>query len=167
MSTLKKSSWCLSLISGIIGSLAMYFLMKLGISKGFAPFNVPPSAAMTIKMGLELEPLALIIHLVYGALGSLVMIGIFKTRSSIKTGLIFAFMLWLLFMMIYSPIIGWGFFGFGEASNLAENDPLYLESGLKFLWVTLVLHIVYGIVIGLLNKAFAKKEHVNVYQSRS
>jgi hypothetical protein len=57
--------------------------------------------------------------------------------------------LWLIMMVIYSPIIGWGFFGFADTSDLAQK--LQLEHGPKYLVMTLVLHLLYGLVIGWLN----------------
>lgn len=153
---LNNSSWWLALLAGIVGSIVMFFIMSFTIGRNMAPFNVPPSAAMVIKAGFNPKPLALIVHLVYGALDSLIMVAIFRTASSVKTGLIVAFFMWLIFMIIYSPIIGWGFFGFGEASTLPMDAPLYLAPGAKFLIVTLILHIIYGVIIGLLDHWFVR-----------
>lgn len=149
---LKSSSYLLAILAGMAGSLVMFFLMRLGISKNIAPFNVTPSAAMVIKLGFSPKPLALIVHLLYGALGSVILIAIYKKASSLKSGLIIAFLMWLIFMVVYSPILGWGFFGFGNASSLASDSPLYLAPGPKFMLITLVLHIIYGIIIGLLDQ---------------
>jgi len=54
---------------------------------------------------------------------------------------------WLLFMLIYAPAMGWGFFGLGgPAQSMAAQAPLHLGSPVKFLVMTLVLHIVYGAI---------------------
>ena len=37
--------WLKAAIVGALGSLIMYIIIILGTSSGFAPFNIPPSAA--------------------------------------------------------------------------------------------------------------------------
>jgi hypothetical protein len=60
-------------------------------------------------------------------------------------------------MVVYSPLIGWGLFGFGGAGHqLAPSDPLYLGSPVKYVMATLVLHLIYGSIIGWLNPAWIR-----------
>jgi hypothetical protein len=49
-------------------------------------------------------------------------------------------------MIVYSPVIEWGFFGFGGGADL----PAKLQLGVapKYIIATLVLHLIYGTVIG-------------------
>ncbi|WP_170245557.1 hypothetical protein [Fodinibius salinus] len=51
-------------------------------------------------------------------------------------------------MIVLSPIIGWGFFGLGYAGQLAADAPFYLESGSKYVIMTLILHLTYGAIVG-------------------
>ena len=61
--------------------------------------------------------------------------------------------LWLILMLVYSPIIGWGFFGFGASSSeLPVDHPLHLGAPLKYMMVTLVVHLVYGMIVGWANR---------------
>ena len=144
--------WTKAVIVGFLGSLVMFLLMMLGIyGTGIAPFNVPPSAAFVIKLGLPAKPLALIIHFGYGAFWSLLLVYWYKERTDIKKGLGIAMVAWLIMMVIYSPIIGWGFFGFGNAHALSPADPLYLASGPKYLISTLAVHLIFGTIIGWVN----------------
>ncbi len=58
-------------------------------------------------------------------------------------------------MLVYSPIIGWGVFGFGGVGlRLPADDPLYLGSSVNYLGITLGLHLIYGTIIGTLNPAW-------------
>ncbi len=57
-----------------------------------------------------------------------------KADTAVKRGVLFGILLWVAFMLIVMPAAGAGFFGF-EVSQLA---PLVL----------LVLHLVYGVVLG-------------------
>jgi len=134
---------------GLLGSLIMFLLMMLGIhGAGIAPFNTPPSAAFLMKLGLPAQPLGLIVHFGYGAFWSVLLVSLFENDLSIKKGLGIALAAWLIMMIIYSPIIGWGLFGFGDAHVLSATDPLYLEAGPKYLISTLILHLVFGAIIG-------------------
>jgi tetrahydromethanopterin S-methyltransferase subunit C len=52
-------------------------------------------------------------------------------------------------MLVLSPVIGWGIAGFGaEAQLLAEEHPLFLAPGPRYAMATLVLHMVYGAIVG-------------------
>lgn len=144
-------------IAGIVGSLVMFIIMIVGIHvTGFAPFNIPPSAAFLVKLGLPTKPLALLIHFGYGAFWSIVLILVSQQRPSIPKGLLLALALWLVMMIVYSPIIGWGFFGFGDTSDLPEK--LQLGLGIKFLVMTLALHLIYGALIGWLNAVWVAND---------
>jgi hypothetical protein len=57
-------------------------------------------------------------------------------------------------MIVYSPIIGWGFFGIGNARLLQPEHPLYLNSTSGYLFVTLSVHLVYGAILGFLTNFF-------------
>jgi len=144
--------WTKAVIIGFLGSLIMFLLMMLGIyGTGIAPFNVPPSAAFVIKLGLPAKPLALIVHFGYGAFWSILLVYWYRDRTDIKKGLSLALIAWVIMMVIYSPIIGWGFFGLGNAHTLNTGNPLYLEAGPKYIVSTLMLHLIFGGIIGWLN----------------
>lgn len=135
---------------GIVGSLVMFVLMMIGIhGTGIAPFNIPPSAAFLVKFDIAVQPLALLVHFGYGAFWSIILIVATGNHPSIGKGLLLSIVLWLIMMVIYSPIIGWGFFGFADTSGMV--DKLQLEQGPKYLVMTLVLHLLYGATIGWLN----------------
>jgi len=136
-----------SAIVGAVGSLVMFIIMMIGIKvTGMAPFQLPPSAAFLEIIGLNVGPVPLLVHFGYGATWSIALVFLAKEQTGIGRGLFLAGALWLFMMVVYSPIIGWGFFGFG--SEYATDHTLYLEPGPKYLIITLVLHIIYGLIIG-------------------
>lgn len=148
--------WTKAVLVGALGSLIMLVFIMLAISAGLAPFNIPPSAAFLEKIGMNIGPLALVIHFGYGAFWSLVLTLLLREKTTLMKGNLMALGLWLVMMLVYSPIIGWGPFGFGNADELASSHPLYLEAGSKYLIVTLVLHLIYGSIIGWLNPLWIK-----------
>ncbi|MDE2291602.1 MAG: hypothetical protein KGL53_05920 [Elusimicrobia bacterium] len=140
-------------LAGAAGSLLMFLLMMVGI-KGLhvAPFNVPPSAAFLIKLGITAKPLALLVHFGYGMFWSAVLVAIFGERTDIPKALGLAGSLWLFMMIVYSPLIGWGVFGVGGAGHLLPpGSPLHLGPAPKYIVATLLLHVVYGLTIGWLD----------------
>jgi hypothetical protein len=152
--------WFKAAVVGALGSLVMFALMMLGIhGTGIAPFNLPPSAAFLEQLGLNVGPLPLLAHFGYGATWSMVLIALYGADTDVQSGLTVAGALWLFMMLVHSPIIGWGVFGFGGAGHtLPSTDPLYLGSPIKYIGATLLLHLIYGWIIGGLNPAWIELE---------
>jgi hypothetical protein len=150
--------WIKAAVVGALGSLVMFALIMFGIhGAGIAPFNLPPSAAFLEMLGINVGPLPLLAHFGYGATWSVVLVAVSGRETTISKGLGLATGLWLLMMVVYSPLIGWGLFGFGGAGHqLAPSDPLYLGSPVKYVMATLVLHLIYGSIIGWLNPAWIR-----------
>lgn len=141
--------WIKSAVVGAVGSLVMFAIMMPLIKSGIAPFNLPPSAAALKSFGLPTKPLALIAHFGYGMFFSVVLVAVFKERTDLLKGLGLAGVLWLGMMLVHSPMIGWGVFGTADTSGLPE--VLQLGSTVKYVVSTLLLHVVYGLIIGGLN----------------
>lgn len=126
---------------------AMYFL-------SIAPTNIHPAAAFLYNLGVEQPLFSTLLHFSYGTLWAIVFVYAFEDEVSVKRGLQLAGVLWLFMMFVYSPIIGWGFFGIGNAELLSSDHPLYLNSTAGYLFLTLLVHLVYGTVLGMLSPTF-------------
>lgn len=137
---------------GALGSLVIFIVMLLGVNvTGFAPFNMPPSAAFLTALGLPAKPLAIIVHFGYGIVWAMILYALFRERVSVANGVALATVQWLIMMLVYSPIIGWGLFGLsGPAHELPPDAPLHLGNPVKYLVMTFVLHLVYGALNGWL-----------------
>lgn len=141
--------WVKAAVVGALGSLVMFAIMMPLIKSGVAPFNLPPSAAALKALGLPTQPLALLAHFGYGMFWSVVLVALFREQTNLAKGLGLAGFLWLFMMLVHSPMIGWGVFGTADTSGLPE--VLQLGSTVKYVVATLVLHLVYGIIIGTVN----------------
>lgn len=149
--------WIKSAVIGALGSLVMFLLMMVGIhGTGLAPFNLPPSAAFLEQLGLNTGPLPLLVHFGYGTIWSMLLVGLYGADTDVRRGVYLATALWLFMMLVYSPIIGWGVFGFG--SGYEPGAMLHLGSPIKYIVATLVLHLIYGWIIGGLNPAWIQFE---------
>ncbi len=150
--TVVSMPWMKASTAGFFAALLMFALMYVGINiMGVAPFQIPPSAAVYVQvLGLSVATakiFGLITHFLYGIFWSIVLLAIFWDRTSVGKGVGMSLGLWLLMMLVHSPIIGWGFFGFGAETT----GKLTLGSESKYILVTLVLHLLYGVVIGWIN----------------
>jgi len=143
---------------GALGSLIIFAAMVVGVKvTGAAPFNLPPSAAFLEALGLNVGPLAVIAHFAYGIVWAWILLALFGRGVTVANGLGVAGFQWLLLMLVYAPVIGWGVFGLGgPAHTLPVTDPLYLGSSAKFIVMTLVLHAVYGALNGWLIPRWAE-----------
>ena len=145
-----------AVIVGFSASFMMFLILAPLIVLDLGPFNLPPPAAFLASIGWNIGILPWVVHFFYGILWSVVFVHFFGDEVSIGRGIGLAAVLWLLMMTVYSPLMGWGFFGFGEAHLLPVEDPLYLAQGWSYAGVTLLIHLVYGILIGWLNPLWEK-----------
>lgn len=151
-------------LTGFLASLVMFLFMYIGINIiAIAPFNVMPSSAFLFNLGVEESGYALLLHFCYGIFWAYVLVYTFEDNLSIMKAEALAVNLWLFMMFVYSPLIGWGFFGNGYAHYLPADHPLYLEGTLLYVIITLAVHLVYGWVLGYLCSRWLGRQ----YQSRS
>ena len=137
---------------GLIGALFIFVVMFIGVNvTGMAPFNLSPSAAFLAALGIAPKPLALLVHFGYGFVWAVILYAIFGARATISKAVGLAVVQWLLLMLVYGPTIGWGFFGIGAGGHdLPTDAPLYLGASVKYVLLTLVLHLIYGLINGAL-----------------
>ena len=153
---LPASAWAAAAGIGLGAAMVMYAIMKPLLIAGVCPFNVPPSVAVFLRFDWPAPAaLGLALHFAYGTAGALLLAGAFKRRVTIWHGLGLAAVLWLVLMVVYSPLIGWGFFGIGgPGSALPPEAPLHLGWPLEYMVATFTLHVVYGALVGGLEQRF-------------
>lgn len=145
------------LLAGIIMFIPMMILVE---GLGVAPFNIPPSAAFASVMGINFAPFVPpALHFGYGILWALIFLAVFEAEANITKAIGMSVVMWLILMVVYAPFIGWGFFGFGgPAHGLPADHPLHLGNPVKFMVVTLVMHLIYAVVLGWAVKSWTKHE---------
>lgn len=148
--------WVKAIVAGLVAGLVMFIVLAVGTKTGMAPINVPPSAAfLAATTGIQSPPLAGLLHFAYAALGSVLLVALFGRRTNILKGIGLALVLWLILMVIYSPIIGWGFFGAGGPNHqLPPTSPLYIGPAGMYVLITLVLHAIYGLIVGWMDQVW-------------
>ena len=148
--------WSVAIATGLVAAVVTRLLLQTGINFEWAPFNVPPSVALLMNWNLDLNIwarlLAWLLDILYAVIGSFLLVALFRQRVNAVRGVGIALGLWLVLMLVISPLIGWGFFGAGASSSLDPDAALYLSSAGRYVLFTLILHGIYGVIIGWMNQ---------------
>ncbi|MCH4564398.1 hypothetical protein MKP05_14905 [Halomonas sp. EGI 63088] len=130
----------IGLIVSLLTALVMGALMGLGVS----PFPQPPSLAFAetiLARSLPL-PVGLLFHTVYVTFWCVVFVRFFPQRN-IKTALGLAAALWLVILVIFFPVVGWGIAGLGIGPRLIP--------------ASLLPHLLFGILLWGLDAYLPRK----------
>ncbi|HEX3647385.1 MAG TPA: DUF6789 family protein [Pseudonocardiaceae bacterium] len=125
---------------GALATVAMSAVMVAGLAAGVSPMPKPvPVALVAHTLGMSPGPALLVLaaaaHLAYGTVAGAVFAGLVR-RVAVWQAVVFAVVLWVLMGLVWLPYLGWGVFGTGLTPKIAV--------------ATLVLHLVYGLTLGLL-----------------
>jgi len=139
-----KKYW-LSILSAFLATVVLTIIMIIKTRAGILPyFDVVRD--MAIFTGATSPAWGWFWHFVIGTfVWGIVFAFIFNWLKGhvFWKGIEFGIIAWLLMMIIYMPVMGWGFF----ASHL----------GGSVIFASLILHLIYGAVLGLFYGWFAGK----------
>lgn len=128
-------SWLRAIGIGIIVAVATLAVMLALTKAGASPFPKPPSLAFAetlLRRPLPL-PMGLLFHVAYVTFWSIVFVRWFPQRN-LKTALALAGALWLVILIVFFPIVGWGLAGSHVSPKLIPASLLpHLLFGF-FLW---------------------------------
>lgn len=134
-----------ALIIGIITALILSAIMVPAFKFGIAPMPKPPGLAFAEMLVGRQLPLAvgLLFHVGYLLFWSLVYVVLFKDDLSFLNALLLSLFLWVVILVGFFPLLGWGFLG--------------LAIGPKMIPGSLVPHILFAVVLwGLCRAGFRK-----------
>jgi len=126
----------------VLTAIVMVALLKAGVS----PFPKPPSLAFAeTLLGRTLPmPVGLLFHTAYVTFWSVVFVRYFP-RKNLLTALGLAAALWVLILVLFFPVVGWGIAG------LAISPKLIPASALP--------HLLFGLLLWGLDRYLAKPSH--------
>ncbi|TFH87773.1 hypothetical protein EQG41_06765 [Billgrantia azerbaijanica] len=138
-STLSPASWPRALGIGIAVSLITAVIMTALLRLGVSPFPQPPALAFAETLLARQLPLpvGLLFHTLYVTFWSVVYTRYFPRRS-LATALGLAAALWVVILVVFFPIVGWGLAG------LQIGPPLIPASALP--------HLLFGLLLWGLDK---------------
>lgn len=127
--------WGRSLVLGIINAILLSAIIVPAIQAGVSPLPKPPSLAFAETLaGRPLPlPVGLLFHVAYVTFWSMVFIAAAYPRLTFGRTLGLAAILWVVILVVFFPIIGWGFLG------LAVSPKLIVAS--------LIPHLLFGVFL--------------------
>lgn len=134
--TLAPREWAKALgvgvANGVLLSAVMVPMMKAGISP--FPKSLGLAFAETLLGGPLPLPVGLVFHLAYVTFWSAAFVAFCRDRLSLPNALILALALWLGVLLVFFPVVGWGFLGLGIGPQLIVASLVpHLLFGV-FLW---------------------------------
>lgn len=136
-----KPSWPRAIGIGIAVSVLTAIVMVTLLKTGVSPFPKPPSLAFAeTLLGRTLPmPVGLLFHTVYVTFWSVVFVRYFP-RKTLLTALGLAAVLWVVILVVFFPVVGWGLAG------LAIGPQLIPASALP--------HLLFGLLLWGLDRSF-------------
>lgn len=132
-------SWPRAIGIGVTVAAITAIVMLALTSAGVSPFPKPPSLAFAetlLRRSLPL-PVGLLLHGVYVTFWSVVFVRYFPRRN-VTTALALAGALWLVILVVFFPVVGWGFAGLNVSPKLIS--------------ASFMPHLLFGLLLCGLNK---------------
>lgn len=133
--------WGRALILGIVNAVLLSAVMVPVFKAGISPMPEPPSLAFAkTLLGSSVPlPVGLLFHVAYVVFWSVVFVAAFYPALSFVRALLLALALWLVALVVFFPVVGWGFLG------LAVSPKLIIAA--------LVPHLLFAVFLWGLSKA--------------
>jgi hypothetical protein len=132
-------SWPRAVGIGLLVSIVTAAVMLMLTTAGLSPFPKPPSLAFAeTVLGRSLPlPVGLLFHTVYVTFWSVIFVRYFPRRD-VWTALALAAFLWLVILVVFFPVAGWGFAGVAVSPRLIP--------------ASFVPHLLFGLLLWGLDK---------------
>ncbi len=128
--------WLKALGAGIATAILLSAVMVPALKLGISPMPKPLGLAFAeTVLGRPLPlPVGLLFHVAYVTFWSVAFVVMFRNSLSFGKALLLALILWIGVLVVFFPIVGWGFLGLGVSPKLivASFVPHLLFA--VFLW---------------------------------
>ena len=137
---LSTGEWGKALGIGIANGVLLSAIMVTALKTGISPFPKPVGLAFAeTVLGRPLPlPVGLLFHLVYVTFWSMAFVAFLRSSLTLRNALLLALVLWLGVLVVFFPVIGWGFLGLGISPKLVAasaqaqiRQPQHLCKGLR------------------------------------
>jgi hypothetical protein len=125
-------------------ALLLSIIMLPAVQAGLLPFPRPLAIAFADTL-FDGAPAAagLLLHLVYVTAWGIVYVLLFRDRFTFSSALVLGLVLWLLALVFFFPMVGWGLFGFAVGPHLIT--------------ASLIPHLLFAILLWFFCRLFFKK----------
>ncbi len=130
---------------GVVNALLLSAIMVPAFKFGIAPLPKPPSLAFAqLLFGPNVPlPVGLLFHIAYVTFWAVAYVVLFWDRLTIWNALWLGFGLWVVILLVFFPLFGWGFLG--------------LEISPKLIPASLAPHLLFAAILWGLCRAGFKK----------
>ena len=121
---------------GVVTALLLSAVMVPAMLSGLSPMPKPLGLAFAeTLLGRALPlPVGLLFHIVYVTVWSVAYVSLFREALSLTKALALAGLLWIAVLMIFFPIVGWGFLGLAVSPKLIVASLVPHVLFAVFLW---------------------------------
>ncbi len=121
---------------GIVTALLLTAVMVPAMKLGFSPMPKPLGLAFAeTVLGRALPlPVGLLFHIVYVAFWSIAFVSLCRDDLSLTKALVLGGLLWIAVLLVFFPIVGWGFLGLAITPKLIVGSLVPHILFAVFLW---------------------------------
>jgi hypothetical protein len=141
---LSRREWGKAVIVGITTGAILALLNIIALKSQLSPLTKPLGLAFAETVfGRQLPlPVGLLFHLAWVTLFSIVYLVLWRDSLTLKNAVILAAALWLLAVVVFFPIVGWGVLG------LAVSPKLIIPATVSHLFFAVILWSLSRILFG-------------------
>ena len=117
---LTPPEWMRAAGIGVLTAIILSAVMVPAFKLGIAPMPEPPSQAFAeIVLGRSLPlPVGLLFHMAYLTFWSCVFVVLYRDALTLANALKLSGILWAVILVVFFPLLGWGFLGLGISPKL-------------------------------------------------
>lgn len=121
---------------GIVTALLLTAVMVPAMKFGFSSMPKPLGLAFAeTVLGRALPlPVGLLFHILYVAFWSIAYVSLFRDDLSLTKALVLGGLLWIGVLLVFFPIVGWGFLGLAISPKLIVGSLVPHVLFAVFLW---------------------------------
>lgn len=133
---LSPLEWAKAVGAGIATAVLLSAVMVPAMRSGISPLPEPLGLAFarTVLGGPVPLPVGLLFHTVYVTLWSVAFVVLLRDRLTLRNALVLGLVLWLGVLVVFFPVVGWGFFGLGVSPRLIVASLVPHVLFAIFLW---------------------------------
>lgn len=133
---LSGNDWTRTIGVGIAVSVLTAVFVAATMKAGISPLPKPLGLAFAETiLGRPLPlPIGLVFHAVWVTAFSVIYVGLFRDALTFWHALWLAIGLWILVLVVFFPIVGWGFFGLAVSPKLIVGSAVPHLLFAFFLW---------------------------------
>ncbi len=120
---------------GVAAAVLLSAVMVPAFQLGVSPLPKPLGLAFAeTLLGRTLPlPVGLLVHIVYVTFWAVIYVVVFRARRTLVSALLLGLVLWLIVLIVFFPVVGWGFLG--------------LSVGPKLIVASLVPHLLFAVFL--------------------